>query len=637
MTGLPVVSDSFQPDLPASDVKTRVGLVNMPFSMADRPSIQCGLLKAALLRAGHETKVHYLNLEFAAEFGAELYREVAHLRTDLLLGEWLFSVAAFGYRPNEEAYRQACPALEKTCRDADITFERLCELRNEILPAWIESWAEAVDWGHYGVVGFTSTFEQNTPSFALARAIKERYHGVVTVFGGANFDGDMGKEFVRVLPYLDYAVSGEGDRVFPQLVQRVAEGREPLGLPGVMGRNGGPDVVDNGRAPTVHDLDEVPAPDYDEYFETLFRLGRERVLGTQPPLLLFETARGCWWGEKQHCTFCGLNGNGMKFRAKSPPEALSQLEDLASKYKIVNFEAVDNIMDYKYLSKLCEPLSECKYDYKIFYEVKANLSPAQLRLMAQAGIHSIQPGIESLSSHVLKLMRKGITMLRNVRLLKWAYYYGMRVGWNILTGFPGETEEDYREQLRVMGLLRHLPPPAGGGRIWLERFSPYFFDSSFPVSDVRPLDVYGHIYPEGDVDLEEVAYFFDYRMDETLPDDFHQELREEIDEWQEAWKANAKPVLVYQRAPDWIQVIDRRRPEARAQAFSGLEADVYELCGDTDRTADAVCKLLARNNGGGAARPETVEPILESFCDQGLMLEEDGRYLSLALPVNPNW
>ena len=26
------------------------------------------------------------------------------------------------------------------------------------------------------------------------------------------------------------------------------------------------------------------------------------------PTLLFETSRGCWWGAKSHCTFCGLNG-----------------------------------------------------------------------------------------------------------------------------------------------------------------------------------------------------------------------------------------------------------------------------------------------------------------------------------------
>ena len=47
--------------------------------------------------------------------------------------------------------------------------------------------------------------------------------------------------------------------------------------------------------------------------------------------------------------------------------------------------------------------------------------------MATAGVRAIQPGIESLSTRILKLMRKGATRLINVRLLKWAAYYGMTV------------------------------------------------------------------------------------------------------------------------------------------------------------------------------------------------------------------
>lgn len=620
-----------------SSATVRIALVNMPFAMADRPSIQCGLLKSALRRAGYDADVLYLNLELAAEFGEKFYGELSQLRTDLLLGEWLFSVAAFGYRPNETAYQESCPSLEGTCQKLEVDFQRLCELRNEILPAWIDQWAEKIDWSLYSVVGFTSTFEQNTAAFSLARAIKEKYPDVVTIFGGANFDGTMGREYVRALPFIDYAVVGEGDKVLPQFVECIAQNQSPLGLSGVIGRSEGGALVAVGHAPLIHDLDSIPTPDYDEYFETLFRLGRERVLGNSPPMLLFETARGCWWGEKQHCTFCGLNNNGMKFRAKSPDEAARQLHVLASRYKIVNFEAVDNIMDYGYLERLCGPLSEQRYDYRIFYEVKANLTAAQLRSMARAGIRAIQPGIESLSSHVLALMRKGITMLRNVRLLKWAYYYGMRVSWNLLTGFPGETEEDYEEQMHVISLIRHLPPPSGSGPIWLERFSPYFFDRSFPVKNVRPLSVYPFIYPEEAINLDEIAYFFQYEMDEIVPDENHKEMRGELADWKAAWERKPRPALLYQRAPDWIQIVDRRAKEMAAHAFQGWEADLYELCGETDRTPEFLHEHLARTKNGTAPKPEEVRASLDKFCSLGLMLEEKNRFLSLALPANPHW
>jgi ribosomal peptide maturation radical SAM protein 1 len=610
-----------------------VALVNMPFAQADRPSIQCGLLKAGLLRLGHQVDVFYLNLELVAELGTAFYREISRLRMELL-GEWLFSAAAFGYRPNEEEYEAVCTLLPEICKRLGKDFGELCQLRREVLPSWIDRWTEEIDWKRYAAVGFTCTFEQNAAAFALARSIKEKHPRVTLIFGGANFDGTMGKEYVRALPFIDYAVSGEGDEALPRIIERIIAGQSALGIPGVIGREDGR-VVEGGATQRIHDMDSLPDPDYDEYFKTLRRLGQERILSTEQPTLLFESSRGCWWGEKQHCTFCGLNNNGMKYRAKSASGTADQLRRLAAKYKSTQFESVDNIMDYKYLEQLWMPLAEKHYDYRVFYEVKANLSPSQLRAMARAGITTIQPGIESLSSHVLALMRKGITMLRNVRLLKWAKYYGIRVNWNILTGFPGETDEDYIRQLRVLRLLTHFQPPFGANRIWLERFSPYFFDPAFPVSDVKPLKAYKLIYPQDIIDAQKIAYFFDYKMDSTLPDSTHDELRGAIADWRNAWTRKPRPELVYQRAPDWIQILDRRAEQPAAYSFGGQEAEIYEFCGDTERTAGAVRDHLC--SAGVEAGLDDIASTLRNFCDLGLMLEENDRFLSLAHPINRHW
>ncbi len=619
---------------PGEDAVARVALVNMPFALADRPSIQCGLLKAVLANAGHQVQVFYLNLELAAEIGADAYTIISQLRTDQFLGEWLFSVAAFGRGSDRHEYLEACPSLAETCQRLGWEYGRLCDLRDHVLPALSDRWRDEHDWAAFDVVGFTSTFEQNTAGFALARRIKEKHPQVTNLFGGANFDGDMGREYVRGLPFIDYVVSGEADEILPRLVSRVAAGVSPLGLPGVSGRKEHA-VVDGGSTPAVHNLDALPPPDYDEYFGTLFRLGRERVLGDSPPLLLFETARGCWWGQKHHCTFCGLNANGMAFRSKSAARVHAELARLSSDYKIVNFEAVDNIMDHNYLEQLCRPLLDERCDYQIFYEVKANLTRSQLQLMARSGITAIQPGIESLSSHILALMRKGITMLRNVRLLKWAHYYGMRVGWNVLTGFPGETAEDYAEQLRVVQLLSHLPPPAGCGPVWLERFSPYFFDESFQVRNVRPRAAYRFVYPETGLDLNKVAYFFEHDMNDTLPVEAHDDLQAAIGNWKARWSSQPAPVLVYQRAPSWIQIIDRRSEQVTGHAFNGHQATIYEACGETDCTVNSLKQQL--EEAGAPETPGRIQDALDEFCELGLMLHENGRYLSLALPVNPNW
>jgi ribosomal peptide maturation radical SAM protein 1 len=617
-----------------SQGSARIALVNMPFVTAGRPSIQCGLLKSAVVSAGYDADVFYLNLELASEIGAKLYDDISNGSRNQLIGEWLFSGSMFEDLPQDVEYLEAC-RLNATLESWGIDSALLCRLRNEVVPSWVDRWATEVDWGRYMAVGFTTSFEQNNASFALARRIKERYPEVVILFGGANFDGTMGKEYIRALPFIDFGVAGEGDKVLPEILACLDRGESPLRLRGLIGRLDGK-VIDNGLAPKIEDMDSLPDPDYDDYFATLYRLGSKVVLGDASPQILVETSRGCWWGEKQHCTFCGLNGNSMKFRSKTPLFAMAQLERLSTRYSINTFEAVDNIIDYHYIENFCGPLSEQRFDYRIFYEVKSNLNLHQLRTMKRAGINRIQPGIESLSSHVLALMRKGVTMLRNVRLLKWSHYYGIQVYWNILTGFPGETVEDYVEQNRVINLLRHLPPPVGATRIWLERFSPYFFDRSFPVSDVRPLGAYRFIYPEEKINLDEVAYYFDYEIGETLPDTEHRELRDHVRQWRKVWANQPRPSLIYQRSPGWIQIADRRSEEVATHLFTDWEADIYELCGETERSPEWIARHLAEHNRKDVSK-EQVQGALDSFCKLGLMLEEKKLFLSLALPINRNW
>ena len=82
---------------------------------------------------------------------------------------------------------------------------------------------------------------------------------------------------------------------------------------------------------------------------------------------------------------------------------------------------------------------EANTDIRIHYEVRPSLSRAQLKQMRHGGLFSIQPGVESLSTHLLKLMRKHTTGMRNLELIKWCTYYGINNLYNILARFPGET------------------------------------------------------------------------------------------------------------------------------------------------------------------------------------------------------
>ena len=87
-----------------------------------------------------------------------------------------------------------------------------------------------------------------------------------------------------------------------------------------------------------------------------------------------ETSRGCWWGAKSHCTFCGLNGSTMAFRRKSPSRAIEEIAYLSARWRAPFIQFVDNILDMKYFDTVLEELAERQLPTRFFYEVKANLS-----------------------------------------------------------------------------------------------------------------------------------------------------------------------------------------------------------------------------------------------------------------------
>jgi ribosomal peptide maturation radical SAM protein 1 len=607
-----------------------VVLVSMPFMDADRPSLQLGLLKAVTTRHGFPVWNLHANLDLAARIGVDRYRALAEHR-GRMVGDWLFSVEAFGADapdPDGRLLDDFCADLGYLGGGRDEVRDLLEQIRRRDVPAFLDALVEQVAWDEARVVGFSSTFQQNAASFALARRLKDRYPHLVTVFGGANFDEPMGPELVRTVPCVDLAVVGEGDRALPRLLCALADGTDPAAVPGVARRQGNR-VVAAAPAPALERLDDLPTPDYGEFFQRAEHLGLLPTTGQRPVWLPFESARGCWWGAKHHCTFCGLNGTTMRFRSKSPSRVIDELAELAHRYRSFRFAAVDNILDMGYLTEMFPAIVASGANYHIFYEAKANLTRAQLRLLAQAGVTHLQPGLESLSSRVLGLMDKGTRASQNVNLLRWARYYGIDVAWNILWGFPGETADDYAEQAALAPHLHHLQPPGSANRVWLERFSPMYTEPErFALRHRAPEASYRYVYPEA-IDLDQVAYFFDYRLDGALPDESYNGLRQAVADWSAAWDSGSPPVLTHWSAPGLLQIYDGRHPGREGTyTFHDTLADIYLACTERPTTAAAV-----RDNVGLDLPVHTVEEMFTEFARRGLMLVDGSRALALSLPA----
>ena len=614
---------------------TPVALVNMPFSYSKYPSIQLGTLSALLKSQGIGVRNHYLNLVFAQRIGVPLYELICEKRA--LFGEWLFSHLLFRDNPKNSQYVHTFkPVFEALSRETGHPISYFQDVQTRHAPQFL-TWAmRAVDWGRYKIVGFTSTFDQNVASLSLAKLIKDLYPEVTVVFGGANYDGEMGLEQLRAFPWVDYVVVGEGEEVFPPLVKMILDGREDPTPPGVACRRQGT-VRFEPNPGLFADFQRMGPPDYEDYFQQWQELDSTPSKGLDR-ILLYEGSRGCWWGEKHHCTFCGLNAQAMEFRSKSPEQVARELDELSSRYDCSRFRFVDNITDLKHIEALFGKLAADHVDLDVFIETKSNLGKRQIQTLALGGVKSMQPGIESLSATQLKEMDKGVSPLQNIQCLKWSRYYDIDLSWNILLGFPEETDEDYHRQIAIIPSLFHFQPPESTGRFWLERFSPYFMrPERYGLRITGPGLAYAYVYDPAVVDLKRIAYDFEYELDWRVDPGTYEELTRLVQEWRRRYASADKPFLYYAKAMRYITIYDGRSNGAPTrERYDGVAAFIIEFCNELPKSMDQIRSGLESPTRRLSGEASSLQQVLDELVSKRILYADNGKYFTLALPMNPH-
>lgn len=607
-----------------------VMLVSMPFAQLPMPSIALALLKSTLAVRGVRAKVVHFTLDFGERIGVQLYSMIAvgFPGNQALTGDWVFSHLLPGVTPDdEEGYLQQIIDNE----DPDsligpvdpVSFiegfrEGLVYSRGQA-GDFVRECAEKLAASSAPIIGFTCTFQQIAASLAVAYEIRKIAPEKIIVLGGANCEGTMGPQLLKSYDCLDIVVSGEADWTFPELVNRLLHGQSPAGLSGVHMRDGAPAEA---STPFVVDMDALPDCDFDDYFE---QFNNSALVDSVRPMVLYETARGCWWGEKAHCTFCGLNGQTMEYRRKSPERALEELRHLTTRYPGRSICVVDNILDTSYFKTFVPALAEAQLDADLFWEVKSNLTKDQLVQLRGANVRRIQPGVENFSNQVLKLMKKGVSGIQNIQLLKWCRELSMEPIWNILWGFPGESPEEYRRMADYLPRLHHLTPPITGKQIRMDRFSPNFFAAeSLGFTRVRPSPAYKFVFRLDQEAIFNLAYYFAYDYaDGRNVRAYVQCLAEAIDDWVENHPGEE---MFYVDADGAVQLFDYRRVVTeRYRVLTGLERDIFLFCDRAHPEQKVVSEFSDR------AAPEEIRRTLRELTDSFVLLEDEGMYLTLAV------
>jgi ribosomal peptide maturation radical SAM protein 1 len=586
-------------------------IVVPPFASVSRPALGPHVLQEMAALSGLSVRILYANLIFAAMAGVDEYELTCDkANRSLLLGERIFASAAHGLPPLGLAPGCSLPPDDiKVIEDSpqnpfsgeealtpSLTMAGVTSMEVKAL-SFSDLIARGLAVCRCKVIGVTTNFEQTNAAIAILKTVRKRIPSAITLLGGANCEAAMAPAMLALAAGdADFVFSGESENVFPATLDKILRGELQAGQ-----------VIQGSPCTT---LDEIPPPDYTSYFHQVQTLLPDVDLAQC--WLTYESSRGCWWGQKHHCTFCGLNGEGMGFRQKSSGKVLEEVQNLLARHPTRKLAMADNIMPIPYHKSLIPHLSAANLGATIFYEQKSNLTLDQVRSLGKAGVTVIQPGIESLSTSLLKLMRKGVSAAQNIALLRYARITDVSLAWNLLAEFPGDSAQNYAEMLDLLPALRHLNPPSGLSPLSIDRFSPYFDQrETYGIMNLRPWPSYTDVFP-AEADVPGLAYHFraDYESGSRRQPEVVDKLREEVDAWRNAWvETETRPLL----------------------AVSRLEEDAFVLM-DTRDPATPRIKFLTREQAHATLASTSLStPAAQWSIANRYALDLDGRSIPLAI------
>jgi ribosomal peptide maturation radical SAM protein 1 len=605
-----------------------VALVSMPWSAAKLPSIQLATLDAALRGCGLSSERHELYLDFCAQITPALYSKLAN--GEEFLNEWLFSRDYFGNEHgnwlNDFEKVRPCIELPNPALETE-----LVEGLKAAAIHFLDRIETEVDWGRYDIVGFSLSTQQMGASIAMARRIKQRYPEVRVVFGGSMCTGEAGGAILNLCPYVDAVVRTEGEKLFPELIGRWREGKSLDGLKGVSHRKANGEIKNEPTGPLFQTNTLRPFINYDPYFEKVSRFDLRKGLN---PMVAFESSRGCWWGEKSQCSFCGLH-EIMKYRPKQQDFVLEEMEHLSKRHGHDRFYAVDLIAPKPFYETFFPEIERRGHKWQLFYEIKSNITRVELADFVDGGGDVIQPGIESLQDGSLRRMHKGAHPLQNIQLLKWCREMGVMIYWNYLMSLPGEEGADYDGAAEKVRHLLHLEPPSTIRDVLITRYAPYHkTPEKYGIQNLRPHRFYSMVFPVDQAILDDFAYLFEAEWEtQESAVEYTRPLKEACLDWKEKARLKKPRLDAFQQLDGSLKILDTRQGAEICHVLTSDEAALYLLL-DEKQLVNRLEKTLAQNNAPALRAIEQSGGItskLDEWQTSGLVLREGAQVLALAV------
>ena len=348
-------------------------------------------------------------------------------------------------------------------------------------------------------------------------------------------------------------------------------------------------------------------------------------------------SRGCWWnrldrnGKSTGCAFCNLNLQWSGYRFKKPSKVVTEIDSLTSTHKTLSVAIVDNVLPKDTSAEIFKQLATLQKDLRIFSEIRATTALSELRHMRKAGVQEIQVGIEALSTRLLKKLKKGTTTIQNLEIMRNCEALGIANISNLIFQFPGSDQDDVDETLQNLDFA--LPfRPLKGVDFWLGLNSPVWqHPGAFGIKSVFNHPNWQYLFPARV--YRTLPFMIQaYRGDLGLQKKIWQPVKKKVRAWKKGYAELHRgplrtPILSFRDGRDFLIIRQKRvGAEPSTHRLMGTSRAIYLFC-QRHRSLKGILGHFSK------VAEEKIVPFLQMMVDKKLMFEENGNYLSLAVPV----
>jgi len=595
----------------SSTAPLSIGIASMPWSIFNRPSIQLASLKAYLdQNSDFQTDLFHPYLQVAANIGADHYHALA---LNSWAGEALYAPLLFPEQQDaaEDLFYKECkhnPVLKK------LDFKACLEALETSLDQWIAS----VKFSKYSLFGFSICFNQLLATLTAAKRIKKIHPELSIAVGGSGCVGEIGSSLLQNFPQIDYVINGEGEEALLQLAACRAVQSDESSLPATILTKG--KAYSATCAKGIDDLNSLPIPDYRSYFSEMQRHFPDNNF---IPVLPLEFSRGCWWNK---CKFCNLNLQWRGYRKKSAATVLQEVNEQAKRHQCLDFCFTDNALPPKETDTFFASLAQRDADYDFFAEVRVITRPDILKQYRRGGLTSIQVGIESLSSSLLKKMDKGTRCIENIAAMRQSAEAGITLDGNLICEFPGSSKIEVQETLANLDFV--LPfTPLSSATFFLGHGSPVAKDpKSYGITSIIHHKKNQQLFPAAL--LQNLTMLIkSYRGDKTVQQQLWKPVHKKIQQWQDFHEKRicSHPPLSYRDGGDFLLIRQERSngPPLRHRLL-GTSRKIYLFCRSI-RGIDAIQTEFPQ------LQKATLLTFLNDLATKRILFIEDDLFLALAI------